>query len=131
MTVWRNRLRSAFRILAWLTFAAIVFYTVANVRERPHLHEGANFDRFIAYAALGGLFALAYRRHVAFALCMVLLTGIGLELAQLLTPDRHARVIDAAVKTGGGVIGLLAGWVVGGIGARLAGGTRGGGETLR
>jgi hypothetical protein len=39
----------------------------------------------------------------------------GLELAQLLTPDRHAQFSDAAVKGLAGAIGVLTGAVTAGL----------------
>jgi hypothetical protein len=32
--------------------------------------------------------------------------AFGLEALQLLTPDRHARLLDALVKAAGGVCGI-------------------------
>ena len=63
--------------------------------------------------AAGGLFGIAYPRQPLFALFFVVLfAAIGLEFAQLLTPDRHARAIDAAVKAGSGALGVGAGvWI--------------------
>jgi len=39
---------------------------------------------------------------------LLLAGAISLELLQLLTPDRHARLIDATTKLAGGFIGLIA-----------------------
>ena len=89
------------------------FFTLSNIQNRPQLDEGGgNIERAIAYLAAGGLFGIAYPRQPLFALLVVLFAAIGLEFAQLLTPDRHARAIDAAVKAGSGALGVGAGvWI--------------------
>ena len=109
----RTITRTAFRIIAWLAFGAIVFFTLSNIHSRPQLDEGGgNIERAVAYLAVGGLFGIAYPRQPLFALFVVLFAAIGLEFAQLLTPDRHARAIDAAVKAGSGALGVGAGvWI--------------------
>jgi len=38
-------------------------------------------------------------------------SALLLELAQLVTVDRHARLIDAMVKECGGLCGIVAGWL--------------------
>jgi VanZ family protein len=35
-----------------------------------------------------------------------LISAFGLEAMQLLTPDRHGRLIDAVIKATGGVCGI-------------------------
>ena len=40
---------------------------------------------------------------------MVVGSATLLELAQLLTPDRHGRIEDAIIKSFGGLLGIIAG----------------------
>jgi hypothetical protein len=54
---------------------------------------------FIVYVTLS---PIEYRPVVA----IILGSAFGLEALQLLTPDRHARVIDALVKAAGGICGI-------------------------
>ena len=54
----------------------------------------------------GILFGLAYPRQTFFVCILVLGSAVLLELSQLLTPDRHARVIDVVRKIVGGAIGI-------------------------
>ena len=56
---------------------------------------------------LGALFCLAYPGRWFFVVAIVIGSAIGLELAQLLTPDRHGELIDALQKMTGGTFGIL------------------------
>lgn len=94
------------RILAWATLLAILAATLSPITDRPQIGSGPTFERAGAFALLGLLFCLGYRRFWPVALLVVLLVAGGLELAQALTPDRHAKLADAFVKAAGGVIGV-------------------------
>jgi VanZ family protein len=101
-------------IAAWACLIFIIYATLAAVGARPELslNEPALVvfvERFGAYALLGGLFSLAYRRHLAAVCLLVLGAAVGLELLQLLIPGRDARVIDAVEKLAGGAVGIWAG----------------------
>ena len=56
----------------------------------------------LVFAALGGLFCLAYPKHTVLVCVLVFGSAAMLEVAQLLTPDRHARFADAMQKLAGG-----------------------------
>ena len=95
---------------AWSLFAFIAYATLSPLDERPEidgfLYLFSHFDHYIAYATMGCLFGWAYPRQT-FLVCILVLGGaVLLELAQLLTPDRHARVLDATRKIIGGTIGI-------------------------
>lgn len=68
-------------------------------------------ERFIAFAIAGGLFAVAYPRHILFGALIVLSAAVIFELLQLLEPSRHGRLFDAGVKIAGGMAGLCSGWL--------------------
>jgi VanZ family protein len=97
---------------AWLSLALIAYATLSPFSDRPEIDaEGffqtfANLDRYVAFAVAGGLFGLAYPRQLSFVCVVVFASAVLLELAQMLTPDRHARVADALQKTIGGAIGI-------------------------
>jgi hypothetical protein len=42
---------------------------------------------------------------------MMIVGAFAIEALQFLTPDRHPALADALVKTSGGTIGLLVGFV--------------------
>jgi VanZ family protein len=58
---------------------------------------------------MGFALAVGITRRTLAVLAMVILSALALEGMQLLTPDRHGRILDAAVKVIGGVCGVGAG----------------------
>ena len=58
---------------------------------------------------MGLAFGLAYPNRVLLVVVIVAGAAFGLEALQLLTPDRHGRVIDALVKALGGICGISVG----------------------
>jgi VanZ family protein len=92
---------------AWTSLAFIAYATLSPLNERPEISGlFSHFDRYFGYAVCGGLFGLAYPRRTLLVCLIVFGSAIVLELAQLLTPDRHARVLDALRKLIGGVLGI-------------------------
>jgi hypothetical protein len=105
--------RNAVRLLAWLALIVILVVTVSPHEARPHLAlHSANFERALAFAALGCLFGGGYHRRWLLALCLVVLGAFGMEMAQLLVTDRHARIMDAEVKAFAGALGVVIGSIV-------------------
>jgi VanZ family protein len=107
MTIFQRLSNTA----AWITLAFIAYATLCPLDERPELYDGfwslfTHLDHYIAFATMGCLFGLAYPRQTFFVCMLVLGSAVLLELAQLLTPDRHARVSDAVRKLIGGVFGI-------------------------
>lgn len=102
--------RKIWAVIAWGALAVIVFATLSPLGLRPHL-ASQHREHFAAFAAVGLLFGVAYRRPV---LVLVLLCGaaVVLELMQLLTPDRHGRAIDVAFKLAGAGAGACASWLL-------------------
>ena len=76
------------------------------------MFASADFERLAAFTLLGGLFCLAYPRHIVLVGLIVVGSAVLLEFAQLLTPDRHGRIQDAFVKITGGALGIAAGRVM-------------------
>lgn len=100
--------RTVIATAAWLSLAFIAYATISPLNERPELDWQlfSHFDHYLAFAVAGGLFGLAYPRQTFFVCILVLGSAVLLELTQMLTPDRHARVIDAVRKIFGGAIGI-------------------------
>lgn len=98
-------------IAAWLALAFIVFATLSPIDDRPVL-AGPQFEHFAAFALMGFAFMLGYPRRVLLIVAIVLASAFVLEALQLLTPDRHGRVLDALVKAAGGMSGVGLGYVV-------------------
>jgi VanZ family protein len=93
---------------AWTTLAFIAYVTLCPLNERPEVDFDlfSHPEHYLAFAVAGSLFGLAYPRQMLFVCIVVLGSAVLLELLQLLTPDRHARVIDAVRKIIGGAIGV-------------------------
>ena len=96
------------RLAAWAFIAAIVFATLGPIQDRPRLSSDPQLERFIAFLALGFIFALAYPHHRARIAIAVLVCALALEAAQRLTSDRHGELRDALAKVLGGLLGVLA-----------------------
>jgi VanZ family protein len=90
-----------------MCLAYIAYATLSPLAARPTLVASSGLEHVAAFALLGGLFYLAYPKHLIFVLAIVLGSAVVLEFAQLLTPDRHGTVIDALQKLAGGGLGVL------------------------
>ncbi|MET4848173.1 VanZ family protein [Bradyrhizobium japonicum] len=91
-------------IVGWAALVLITFATLSPIRGRPTL-GGLQVEHFAAFAVMGFAFAFGLPRRALSVLAMMILSALVLEGAQLLTPDRHGRLIDALVKVIGGVCG--------------------------
>ncbi|ACP23352.1 hypothetical protein NGR_b19050 (plasmid) [Sinorhizobium fredii NGR234] len=106
-------LRRAAKALAWLLLALIAYSTLSPIGMRPHVGTWVHVERFGAYGLMGLLFATAFPRRITLVLAMVLGAAVGLELLQMLSADRHARLEDLAVKMAGATCGVGAVWFSG------------------
>lgn len=99
-----------FRLVSWALLASIVVMTLGPISLRPQTHFGPVFERFAAYALLGGFFAPAYPRWRLWILTAFLIAIAGtLEWGQLFVPGRDAHLSDFLFKALGATIGLLTG----------------------
>jgi VanZ family protein len=92
-------------ITGWLTLAFIVYATLCPIDARPVL-AGPQFEHFAGFALLGLAFGLAYPSRLLLVVAIVVGSAVTLEALQLLTPDRHGRILDALVKAAGGLCGI-------------------------
>jgi VanZ family protein len=102
------------RVAAWACLGFIVYATLSSAAARPELTTSEPalvvvVERLGAYGLLGLLFCLGYPRRITVICLIVFGSAILLELLQLLTPDRDARLIDAVEKLTGGAAGIFAG----------------------
>ncbi|KJC36484.1 VanZ family protein [Bradyrhizobium sp. LTSP857] len=93
------------KLTSWLVLAYVAYVTLSPIKQRPIL-AGVQFEHFAAFALLGTAFALSYQCRIGFALAIVIGSAFGLEALQLITPDRHGRMIDALAKAAGALCGL-------------------------
>jgi hypothetical protein len=92
-------------VVGWLALAFIVFATLSPIDDRPVI-AAPHFEHFAAFAFVGLAFGLAYPKRLVLIAALILISAFGLEAMQLLTPDRHGRLIDALVKAAGGLCGI-------------------------
>ena len=92
-------------LVSWLALAFIVYATLCPMDARPVLAD-LQFEHFAAFALVGLAFGLAYPDRVILMVAIIIGSAIALEALQLLTPDRHGRVLDALVKAAGGICGI-------------------------
>jgi hypothetical protein len=92
---------------AWLVLAFIAFATLSPLRDRPVV-AGPQLEHFAAFALMGFAFVRGYPNRLFLIIAIVICSAFALEALQLLTPDRHGRIIDALVKAGGGLSGIAA-----------------------
>jgi VanZ family protein len=92
-------------IAGWLALAFIVYATLSPIDARPVL-AGLQFEHFAAFALMGLAFGLAYPSRLFLVVAIVVGSAVVLEALQLLTPDRHGRILDALVKAAGGICGI-------------------------
>jgi VanZ family protein len=100
------------KFAAWAGLCVIAYSTLSPLRDRPILLTSSKPEHLAAFAILGTLFCLAYPRRTVAVLLIVLGSAALLELLQFLTPDRHARTLDALQKMAGGAAGVFAGRAV-------------------
>jgi apolipoprotein N-acyltransferase len=100
------------RAAAWITLAAIVVVTLGPIGLRPMTDAPVQVERAVAFFLAGLLFAVAYPRHIWWAVALLVVATFGLEWLQNLRPDRHGREADAAVKFVGAALGIAGGWLL-------------------
>ncbi|HET7887563.1 MAG TPA: VanZ family protein [Bradyrhizobium sp.] len=98
-------------IAGWLALGFVVFATLSPIDARPSLAT-PHLEHFAAFALIGLAFALAYPNRVLLVFAIVVGAAVGLEMLQLLTPDRHGRAADALVKALGAISGICIGQMV-------------------
>jgi VanZ family protein len=82
------------RGLAWFGILAIVILSVVPSSLRPVTGWGHQFEHFVAFAPVAGLFAIGYRLPLMKLLVLAFLFCGGIELLQLPLATRHARLSD-------------------------------------
>jgi len=92
-------------IIGWLTLAFIAYATLSPIDARPTI-ASFQFEHFAAFGVVGFALGLAYPKRLLWVAAIVVGSALGLEALQLLTPDRHGRLLDAAVKAAGGICGI-------------------------
>ena len=93
------------KIVGWLALTFIAYTTLSPIGARPVFAE-LQLEHFAAFGLVGVALGLAYPKRLLWVTVIVVGSAFGLEALQLLTPDRHGRLLDAAVKAAGGISGI-------------------------
>ncbi|MCK1518857.1 VanZ family protein [Bradyrhizobium sp. 17] len=93
-------------IAGWLVLGAIAFVTLGPVHDRPQVAP-PHLEHFAAFLVLGLVFSLAYPNRSIHAVTIAVGGAILLEGLQLLTPDRHGRLVDTMTKVAGAASGIM------------------------
>jgi len=94
------------RLMAWLILAAIIALTFVPPMWRPVSGFPQAVEHFAIFLLMGGTFALGYRGHAASIGLTAILFAAGLEVLQMFTPGRHARLSDFFVNAFGICAGI-------------------------
>jgi VanZ family protein len=96
-------------VAAWALLCFLAYASISPIGARPTLPASTSLEHIAAFATVGFLFHLAYPRHAVFVWFIVIGSAALFELMQLLTVDRHARLVDAFEKMAGGSMGIIMG----------------------
>ncbi|MBH5372019.1 VanZ family protein [Bradyrhizobium glycinis] len=98
-------IQRAATIFGWAALVFITFATLSPIQSRPTL-AGLRVEHFAAFAVTGFALAFGAPHRTRGIAVMMIVSAVILESVQLLTPDRHARLLDALVKAIGAVCGV-------------------------
>ena len=99
------------RLAAWVSLSAAIFVTISPIGWRPHDVSDVNFDRAAAFVVIALLFTVGYPRWASRWGLWFALASPAIELLQLLSVGRHARIEDALIKLVGALCGLGLGYL--------------------
>jgi VanZ like family len=94
-------------VAAWALLGYIAFATLGPIGTRPTLGTPPIYERVAAFFVFGALLNFGYPRQLVLVCLIVVGSAAMLELAQLITPDRHGRILDALEKITGGGVGIM------------------------
>jgi VanZ family protein len=97
---------SILRIFAWLLAAVVTFVTLGPARYRPLSNFGQDTEHALAFVLVGLAFGLAYTRYrLLTSAISVVMIGV-IEILQIWSPGRHARLEDFVVDALACCVGL-------------------------
>jgi VanZ family protein len=97
---------SAFQIAAWLSLFGLLVVTLSPIGWRPVSGLPIDAERFLALLVLGVLFGAAYPLKPLLVASAIAAGLAILEMAQALSPSRHARLSDFLFKALGSTVGV-------------------------
>jgi VanZ family protein len=100
------------RIGAWLLLFAIAAFSVVSPYYRFTIFVPHDVEHFLAFLLAGVVFGLGYPFRYAAHSAALIVFAAAIELAQLWSPGRHARVSDFVVNALGLCVGMGLAYVV-------------------
>ena len=95
------------KTVGWLALAFIAYSTLSPIESRPVVVvNDAQLEHFLAFGLVGVTLGIGYPKRLWMVAAVIVGCAFGLETLQLLTPDRHGRILDATVKAVGGGCGV-------------------------
>ncbi|MCC6776623.1 MAG: VanZ family protein [Hyphomicrobiales bacterium] len=83
-----------FQVAGWLLALTIVVLSVSPPGYRPVTGAGQSFEHLGAFLATGACFGFGYPGRWRLLVAALILYAGSIELAQVLVPGRHARLLD-------------------------------------
>lgn len=99
MTIW------IFRLCAWLVLGAIVALSLVTPSLRPVTVLPHGLEHAAIFAIAGFAAGLGYPNRPALTMAALVTFSAAVELAQLVAPGRHARLVDFVVDAGAACVG--------------------------
>ena len=93
----RMTLRRLFQVIAWACLAAIIVLSLVSPSLRPVTQVPHNLEHLAIFALTGLALGLGYPGRLARTMALLVIFAGAVELAQLITPGRHSRLIDFIV----------------------------------
>lgn len=107
-----GRMAGTARIAAWLLLIVIVVLSLVPPELRPETGAPHNLEHFVLFAAAGLAFGFGYNRRPAMVAFALIIFAGAIELAQTLSPGRHARLSDFIVDAAAMCVGVVVGSIV-------------------
>jgi hypothetical protein len=102
-----NHFTGVARIVAWISILAIIILSVVPAADRPVTGAGQLLEHLMAFAIVGGAFAIGYRLSLMRLMLLAVFFCAAIELLQIPLPTRHARVSDFLIDTAGACLAIL------------------------
>jgi len=114
-----NRMLLVVRLLAWILLAAIVVLSLVPPTLRPVTPLSHTLEHAGLFFITGALFGLGYPNHAVLLNFGAIAFCLGIEIAQLFIPGRHARLADFFADVIAALAGVLVAVVAGSMRRRL------------
>lgn len=103
------KLRRSSTIAGYIGYAMIVVLSLLPAQTRPHTGVGGEYEHWIAYAVVGGAFAVGYfaTRARLFAGFALMATAATLELLQNFIPGRTPELAGFLASSLGAWFGIF------------------------